>query len=206
MDTNPERFICAKTAGLVYDAPPGDHPALIQALVFAQLRADQQHAQKPGTRWQRLQRTALQDLEWVARQDTQADRALNDNETVDTATYLSAFADEHLPAHQATAARSLIAQLSGVAEPPSALSNIPTDTFTLAVITGARQASLLTLSCVPQAAKHVAHAPLGSQVMPATLQLSFAEYHIDPDFWLLQAQLQSAVGKYVERHRKVPGV
>ncbi|EIK98624.1 hypothetical protein PMM47T1_01260 [Pseudomonas sp. M47T1] len=175
----------------MYALPREQQLPLIQALVFAQVRADQQHARSPSRPWAHFQESALQSLEWATQRQSFLDKPGNADEPVDAIALLSAFAKQRLPAQQALVAGRLFEKVARLPGLPAVLTAKPAGTFSLVVASSTRQASVMTLAC-----------PAGESGSPPALQLSFSEYRIAAQFWQWNDQLHTSVGDYVNRHLK----
>ncbi|WP_277960580.1 hypothetical protein [Pseudomonas sp. RIT-To-2] len=175
-----EAFICSRTACNVNATVGEQRDTLIQGLVFAQLRADQQQEQAPGTRWGHAHSKVLQNLEWAKTRE----QSITDEAPLGVGPAVASFAKRYLPADQASAIRLLIEQLMTQTAPPALLGAAPTGSLVLATVASAAKASVIT--AVYQD--------------PALLQLTCSQYRIFPDFWDLSTQLQTSVGAYVTRN------
>lgn len=189
------RFICSRTCGAMDILTPDGRQTLVQALVFAQIGADQRHKQKPTTSWQHFQGVILRDMEWIVQR--QAFLVQQDEQELLGAELMAGFADEQLSTAQATLIRELLVAITALPTLPAPLRAERTSALSAALVTSSSHAIVLTLAWVNEDDGR----PEGELSLPCA-HLSCTEYRWGAGFWQLKDQLQSSVGEYARRYLK----
>lgn len=189
------RFICSRTCGALDILMPDCRQTVIQALVFAQIGADQRHKQKPTTSWQHFQGVVLRDMEWIVQR--QAFLVQQDEQERLGAELLTGFADEQLPTAQAKLVRQLLDSITALPTLPAPLGAKRAAALSATVVTSATHVIVLTLAWVNEDDGRTE----GEHSLPCA-HLSCTEYRLGADFWRLNDQLQSSVGEYARRYLK----